>query len=220
VPQTRVPPGQSLLLDNVDWRTYLRFLRLFSERPGFRLTYDRGVLEIMSPSGRHDHFACLLARFVEVLTEELGLTIKSGRTTTFRRRRARRGLEPDNSYWIASEPRVRSVDEVDLRVNPPPDLCIEVDITRSSLNRMSIYATLGVPEVWRLDEQGLTFHALQANRRYLAVDRSLAFPHLSPDDVMRFLGLRLQEEENAIVRQFREWVRQNKPASGGAPQNP
>jgi len=220
VPQTRVPPGQSLLLDQVDWRSYLRFLRLFSGRPSFRLTYDRGVLEIMSPSGRHDHFAYLLGRFVDTLTEELGLKVKAGRCMTFRRRRARRGLEPDNSYWIANEARVQNQDEIDLRVDPPPDLCIEVDITARSLNRMSIYATLGVPEVWRLNEQGLTFNVLQSNRRYAVNDHSLAFPLLTPDDVMRFLVLRLSVDDNEVVRQFRDWVRQNKPTSGGAPQNP
>jgi Uma2 family endonuclease len=212
--------GERLILDCVDWQSYSRFLRLFAERPGYRLTYDRGVLEITSPSGRHDHLACLIGRFVEALTEELGLLFKSGRSTTFRSRRARRGLEPDNSYWVANEPVVRSKDEVDLRVDPPPDLCVEIDITSSSLDRMSIYARLRVPEVWRFDDEGLMFNVLQPNHHYAVNDRSPSFPMLTPDDVMRFLALRLQEDENAIVRQFREWVRLNRPSSGSTPQNP
>src|SRR5262245_26112822 len=126
--QTPTPMGrQTLVIDNVDWKDYLRFLRLFSGRPGHRIAYDRGVLEIMSPSRRHDKAAYLLGRFIDTLTEELGLTVTAGRSTTFRNRRARRGIEPDNSYWIANELAIRGKEEVDLRVDPPPDLCIEVD---------------------------------------------------------------------------------------------
>src|SRR5438132_7530835 len=155
-----------LVLTGADWRTYSRLLRVFAERPSVRLTYDRGDLEIMSPLPEHESDADMLGRFVVVLTEELGLPIKAGRSTTFRRRGLRRGLEPDNSYWIANEPRVRGKRRINLRIDPPPDLAIEVDVTSSSLNRMGIYAVLAVPEVWRLDGPVLTFYVLAANRRY------------------------------------------------------
>jgi len=52
--------------------------------------------------------ADMLGRMVVVLTEELALPIKAGRSSTFRKRRQQRGLEPDNSYWITSEPKVRA----------------------------------------------------------------------------------------------------------------
>src|SRR5437588_984815 len=119
---------QRLVLHGVSWREYTRMLRAFAERPGFRLTYDRGTLEIMSPLFEHEIDADLLGRFVVVLTEELGLTIKAGRSTTFRRRRMRRGLEPDHSWWIAHEPQMRGKRRIDLRVGPPPDLAVEVDV--------------------------------------------------------------------------------------------
>src|SRR5437870_2152737 len=105
-----------------------------------RLTYDRGVLEIMSPSHRHDSMAYLLGRFIDTLTEELGQIVHAGRTMTLRNRRRRRGLEPDNCYWIASAAQILHKEELDLRIDPPPDLAMELDVTRSSLNRMSIYA--------------------------------------------------------------------------------
>src|SRR4051812_18816466 len=157
---------QRLVLYGVSWREYTRMLRAFQERPGFRLTYDRGTLEIMSPLFEHEIDADLLGRFVVVLTEELGLPLQAGRSTTFRRRRMRRGLEPDHSWWIAHAPQMRGKRRIDLQVDPPPDLALEVDVTRRSLNRMSIYARLRVPEVWRLSAQGLTFQVLQANGRY------------------------------------------------------
>jgi Uma2 family endonuclease len=195
----------------VDWRTYARLLRVFAERPSLRLTYDRGVLEIMSPLHEHESDGRFLGRLVVTLTEELSLPVKAGGSTTFRRKRRRRGLEPDDCYWIASEPQVRGKRRIDLRNDPPPDLAIEVDVSRGSLDRMSIYAALRVPEVWRLHQQGLTFHVLGADGRYTESPHSRAFPMVTPADLIRFLNLRSQLDENAVVQQFRAWLRQQRP---------
>jgi Uma2 family endonuclease len=211
---------ERLLLEGVDWRTYTRFLHIFAERPAYRLTYDRGALEIMSPSPEHEFDAELLGRFAVVLTEELSLPIKSGGSTTIRRRRKQRGLEPDRCFWIANEAAIRGKRRLDLRVDPPPDLAIETDVTSSSLDRMSIYATLGVPEVWRLDNRTLTFHALGAKRSYSAVSHSLSFPLVTAADLMPFLALCASQEENSVLRQFRAWVRQQMAAGGTAPPTP
>jgi Uma2 family endonuclease len=192
-------------------------LRAFAEQPGFRLTYDRGTLEIMSPLWEHEGSAYLLGRLVDALTEELGMSVRAGRTVTLRRRRLRRGLEPDNCYWLANEARVRGKTRLDLRTDPPPDLAIEVDVASSSLNRMSIYAALGVPEVWRVDAQGLTFNVLVA-RSYQVRPTSLAFPQLTPADLIPFLA-RLGEDETTILRGFRAWVRQHL-LGGAAPAQP
>jgi Uma2 family endonuclease len=206
-----VPTSQRLTLYGIDWRTYSRLLKVFAERPSVRLAYDRGALEIMSPLHEHESDADLLGRFVVALTEELGLPIKAGRSTTFRRRRNQRGIEPDNSYWIQNEARVRGNRRIDLRVDPPPDLAVEVDVTSSSLDRMAIYAALGVPEVWRLDNgRDLSFQVLQADGTYAASARSLAFPLLAAADLLPFLALR-GDEENSIIRQFRAWLRQRLP---------
>jgi len=199
----------SMLLQGVDWRTYTRLLRAFAERPSVRLTYDRGELEIMSPLPEHESGAYLLGRFVDTLTEEHGLPVCAGRSTTFRRRSKQRGLEPDNSYWIKNADRVRGKRRIDLRVDPPPDLAMEVDITGSSLNRMAIYEALRVPEVWRSDGQILSFHILGPDNHYVDATHSLAFPTITPVDLMTFLALRGQVDENELIRRFREWLRQH-----------
>ena len=193
-------------------------MRLFAERPGFRLTYDRGALEIMSPLYKHASNTDLLARFVNVLTEEQDMPIKAGRSTTLRRRKKRRGLEPDHSWWIQNEIRVRGKTDIDFRVDPPPDLAIEVDVTRSSPNRMSIYAALGVQEIWRDDKGALTFHLLQSDGTYAVIPRSQALPLVTPADLARFLALRTTLDETSLVRQFRAWVRQQ--LAGGTPPAP
>ena len=135
-------PSNSLVLHGIDWRTYARLLRLFDERRSIRLTYDRGNLEITTLSPEHENLNLLLNHLVVAAAEELGLEIASYGSMTMRRR----GLEADQCYWIANEARMRGRDRIDLRTDPPPDLVIEVDVSRSSMDRMTIYAALGVPE--------------------------------------------------------------------------
>jgi Uma2 family endonuclease len=200
--------GRKLLLYDVDWQTYSRLLRALAQRPSLRLTYDRGVLEIMAPLHAHESDSRFLGRLATTLSEELALPIKAGGSTTFRKRRKRRGLEPDDCFWIANEPPMRGKRTFDPRNDPPPDLAIEVDVSNSSLDRMAIYAALKVPEVWRLDNQALTFHVLGPDGNYGQVAQSQSFPGLLPTDLLRFLNMRSQLDENAVIRQFRAWIQQ------------
>jgi Uma2 family endonuclease len=210
-----------LRLSGVDWRTYSRLLRAFAERPGIRLTYDRGELEIMSPTLEHDDDGRVLGRFVVALTEELDLPLKCGGSTTLRRRLRRRGIEADECFWIANAHRMAGRRRLDLRTDPPPDLAIEVDVTHSSLNRLSIYAALGVPEIWRLDGDALTFYVLGPGPAYQIVATSRSFPLVAPADLLRFLQLARQAaNENPVVGQFRAWIRQRRAAPGNPPASP
>ena len=203
VPHTGYPPA---VLHDIDWHTYSQLLRVFQGRRRLRLTYDRGTLEIMSPLFEHDALAYLLGRFVDVLTEELNLPCRAGRSVTLRRKRKQRGLEADNCYWIAHAHRLQGKTRLDLRSDPPPDLAIEVDVTRSSLDRMSIYAALNVPEVWRLSASGLAFHILTGGA-YQVRTNSLAFPQLTSADLAGFLSQLGQTDDTTLVKQFRDWVR-------------
>jgi Uma2 family endonuclease len=199
-----------LVLDDISWKEYTRLLKTFDERRSVRLTYDHGTLEIMTISFEHERYAWFLGRLAVVLTEELGLPILGGGSTTFRRYAKRRGLEPDNCYWITTEPKVRGKSKIDLQNDPPPDLAIEIDITRSSLRRMSIYASIGVPEIWRFDGRSLSFHIRQTNDTYAVATDSNIFPGLRSGDLSRFLDRRSREEENAVIRQFRAWIKSRK----------
>ena len=195
------------VLHDIDWGTYTRLLRAFERRRGFRLTYDRGTLEIMSPLWEHKRPSETLARFIYVLTEELQLPCQLGGSVTLRRRRKNRGLEPDKCYWIASARLLQGKTHLDLRVDPPPDLALEMDVTHSSLDRMSIYAALGVPEVWQVTAQGLTFHLLEEGR-YQVHPNSLSFPRLASADLVDFLAELPKIDSTALALKFRKWVRE------------
>ena len=208
---------QRLLLYGVSWQEYGRTLRAFAERPSLRVTYDRGVLELMTLSLERESIVRFFSLLILALTLELGLPLKGGGSTTFRKRGRRRGLEPDECYWIASESLVRGKDKIDLRRDPPPDLALEVDISYSTLDRMTIYAALRVPEVWRYDGRALDFWILGLDGRYAAAARSKAMPQVASADLTGLLALRGGMDENALFRHFQSWARQRFAAGQATP---
>lgn len=195
-----------VLLRNISWQTYQALLKDVEEQPGIRMTYDRGLLEIMTPLDPHESYKKLLGRFVEALTEELDIQIRSLGSRTCNREDLARGLEPDQCYYIQNEQVVWNKEQIDLNQDPPPDLVIEIDITSSSINRLDLYADLGVPEVWRYDGRRLTIYRLEA-KKYQTCDRSPTFPFLPLTEIVRFLELRKTTRETTLIRLFREWVR-------------
>ncbi|XHX79988.1 MAG: Uma2 family endonuclease [Stenomitos frigidus ULC029] len=196
-----------VLLRDISWQTYQSLLKDFEQQPGMRLTYDRGLLEIMMPLVPHETYKKLLGRLIETLTEELEIEIRSLGSLTCDREDLARGLEPDQCYYIQNEAAVRHRERIDLTQDPPPDLAIEVDITSSSIDQLAIYAALGVPEVWRYDGQTLTMYHLKEGG-YESRDRSLSLPQLTAAEVVRFLALSQTMGETSLVRQFRQWVNQ------------
>jgi Uma2 family endonuclease len=213
--------GRCLRLSGVDWKTYSRLLSIFGDRRDVRMTYDRGELEIMSPLFEHDDDSRFLGRLVTVLTEELGLPLRAGGSTTMRRRLKCRGLEADECFWISNAYRMAGRRRLNLRTDPPPDLALEVDVTHGSLQRLPIFAALKVPEVWRLKSDVLIFHVLGADGRYATATHSKAFPQVTPADLLGFVKQARQAgDSNPVVGQFRTWIRQRLAASGGPLPNP
>lgn len=129
--QPLVPSEQRFVLPAVNWETYKDVSRALTGHH-IRLTYDGENLEFMTISPSHGNFSRLLGRFVVVLTEEAGLPLKSFGDMTCENEVVGRGLEPDECFYITNESAVRGREKIDLTSDPPPDLAIEVEITRSS----------------------------------------------------------------------------------------
>ena len=91
-------PEQRVILRGVSWETYERLLADNEERRVPLLTYDRGVLEAMSPSAEHEMVSHIIALLVEVVAEELGIDVVGAGHTTFRREDLQRGFEPDGCF--------------------------------------------------------------------------------------------------------------------------
>jgi Uma2 family endonuclease len=216
----RAKPGRAVRIPNVPWEMYEELLKVLAPKRGLRLTYDNEELEIMVPSLDHDFADRFLAMLIPILTEELGLPVRGGGSTTMRKKKNLKGIEADDIFWIANAAKLAGVKELDLTIHPPPDLAIEVDVSRSSMNRLRIYAKLGVPEVWRLDGDALTFYAL-TGKKYQEVTQSRAFPVVAPDDLIQFVKqARTAGDLHPIYRAFRAWVKQKVAATATPPAAP
>lgn len=197
--------AQSLVFDAVTWAQYVGLGRLWEDRQ-IRLTYDRGQLEIMTLSARHERWKHLLSRLIAAMADTLDINIAGFGSMTFKRRKLAKGLEPDECFWIQHEEQMRSKLEFDIIHDPPPDLVLEIEVSRSALNRMDIYAALRIPEVWRFNGRRIEAHLLGEKGIYEPIETSRAFSPLRPAELMPFLAQVDELGEVAMLRGFREWV--------------
>ena len=194
-----------LTFRNLDWHSFKQIHSLLTERTRARFTYDNGVLEIAMPLEGHERSARLIERFILILVIEMGMKIKTMGSTTLDREDLLKSAEPDNGYYIQNYALVADR-EVNLNVDPAPDLVVEVDITHTDLNKDALYASMGVSEFWRFN--GRVWQILQlVDGVYVECDRSLTFPIVEKMDLYRFLEAALLDEVEAETN-FRQWVRQ------------
>ncbi len=205
---TAAPISQRVVLPNISWETFEIMLAEMGDNRVTRVAYDQGTLEIMTPLMPHEHNKRLIEKLIDTLAEELNLNIKSIGSTTCKRKNLKRGVEPDSGFYIANEPVMRAKRTLDLTIDPPPDLVLEVDYTSSSVDRLSIYQALGVNELWRYDEPTMLIYQLRSNK-YILCNDSPTFLNLPlTTEIPRFLAASLNIGEIAMIREFRTWIKQ------------
>ena len=202
-----VPPGQKVLLKDVGWQEFEAILSDLGDRRSARIAYDQGVLEIMAPLPEHEVSKVLIGNFIEALLEELNIDFWCLGSTTFKNELMNQGIEPDDCFYIEHEALVRGKDRLDLAVDPPPDLAIEIDVT--SRTHPQIYRNLGVPELWRFEQGQLQINRLQAGQ-YQQVARSPLAPHLPlVEKIPHYLQQSKVMGRNPTMRAFRAWVKES-----------
>jgi Uma2 family endonuclease len=208
--QTLLSSETRTVLENVRWET---FIELSEQRRGSvpRMTYDEGVLELMSPLRQHENIGCLIGRIIETFTEVMGIEIQSVASTTFRRSDLKKAFEADESYYIKHAELIRLKEEVDLFIDPPPDLVVEIEITSSAIAKMKLFAAMGVPEVWRHDGEKLEMFSL-VDGYYQAKKSSTSLPGLDPNLINAILDRRFECGETMLIREFRQSL--TEPHSG------
>lgn len=199
--KTVLPAETRTLLENIRWDT---FVELSEQRRGSvpRMTFDEGMLELMSPKRLHEGVGRLLGRMVETLTEVHGIEIQSVASTTFKRKDLGKAFEADESYYIENAEKIREKEELDLQIDPPPDLVIEVEITSSAIPKMKLFAAMGVPEVWRHDGEQLTMHRLHTDS-YEPITESVALPGFTCTAAHVLLAQRYTKGETALITEYR-----------------
>ncbi|MBA3617780.1 MAG: Uma2 family endonuclease [Rubrobacteraceae bacterium] len=202
------PAEHRVILHNTSWETYERLMKERGENRVPRFVYDRGELEIMSPSTEHESIAYYIGLLVAVFAEEAGVDLYGAGSTTFDREDLERGFEPDACFYVQNAERVRGKPRIDLSLDPPPDLLIEVDITSPSLDKFPIYARASIPEIWRHNGERLEIFQLRSNE-YVEVAESRILPPLTSEALSSLIEQSSSLDIVTWMRRVREWSRGN-----------
>lgn len=199
--------NHAIVLKDVTWEMYVS-LRDSPANAGLRMTFDQGVLEVVTLSIFHELISLLIHDFILEWRVARNVNVQPGGSMTLRRALLNQGLEGDQSYYIRNEAQIRSKKQINLDSDPAPDLVVEVDHTSSSVQKMPIYAALRVPEVWRWTQEDLKVYVL-VDEAYEERDTSEALPGFPLDQLRIALKQRFDENETVLVRAFREWLQAN-----------
>ncbi|MEG4203511.1 Uma2 family endonuclease [Microcoleus sp. Pol7_A1] len=209
--EQQTTPENRVILKGVSWSTFKALLADVGDDRAWRIAYDGGVLEIRMPHLEHEVPKGLIESFIEATADELEIEVMKAGSLTLEREDLTRAVEPDTCFYIQNEASVRGKREINLPEDLPPDLAIESDYTNSSVNKDSIYAALGVPELWRYRRESLQVYQL-VEGKYELCDRSLAFPFLPVAEIPGFIEQSRTVGQRAAVRLFRQRIREILPS--------
>jgi Uma2 family endonuclease len=205
--QIIVQPGQQLLLKNISWQQFETILEELGEGRAARLSYSNGWLEIMVPLPEHEKDKEIIGDLVKILLEELGIDFEPLGSTTFKSERMTQAVEPDACFYIENHQAVIGKTRIDLTVDPPPDLAIEIDIT--SRTQFENYQRLGVPELWRCTRRGLQINLLQEGN-YVESNVSPNFQGIPIIELInRTVQQNLSVGRSQAIREFKRWMKEN-----------
>jgi Uma2 family endonuclease len=205
--QIIVQPGQQLLLKNISWQQFETILEELGEGRAARLSYSNGWLEIMVPLPEHEKDKEIIGDLVKILLEELGIDFEPLGSTTFKSELMTQAVEPDACFYIENHQAVIGKTRIDLTVDPPPDLAIEIDIT--SRTQFENYQRLGVPELWRWTRRGLQINLLQ-EETYVESNISSNFSGIPIIELInRTVQQNLSVGRSQAIREFKRWVKEN-----------
>lgn len=205
--QLRIQPGQQLLLEDVSWQQLESILAELGESRAARLSYSNGRLEIMVPLPEHEKAKEIIGDMVKILLEEQQIAFETLGSTTLKNERMTQAVEPDTCFYIQNQEAVIGKNRLDMSLDPPPDLAIEIDLT--SRTQLDNYQILGVPELWRYAQRGLQINVLQAGR-YVESDFSPTFPEIPIIELVnRYVGQSQVYGRTQAIQGFRSWLREN-----------
>ena len=203
ISQIETLEGQSTILHDIDWQQFESILEELGEKRNTRIAYLDGELEIVMPLPHHEKVKVLISYFVQALLDELVIDFEGFGSTTFKDKAKKAGLEPDECFYIQNNVAMRGIRKLNMAINPPPDLAIEVDVT--SKTKFDVYRILGVPELWVYD-QVLKIYVLQ-NDEYVESEFSPTFGDIPVREIIpQFLELSFNEGRSAAMRAFRDWM--------------
>jgi len=205
--QIIVKPGQQTLLKDISWQQLENILEEMGEKRAARISYSHGWLEIMVPLPEHEKDKEIFGEFVRILLDKVQIDFEPLGSTTLKNERMRQAVEPDACFYIENQAAVIGKNRLDLTIDPPPDLAIEIDITsRTSFDN---YELLGVPEFWRYTQQGLEISLLQQGK-YIKSQSSPNFPDIPIIELVNeYVQQCLTLGRSQAIRNFKNWIANN-----------
>ncbi len=202
-----VKPGQQLLLQNISWEDFEEILEDLGENRSSRISYSNGVLEIMVPLPEHEKYKEIIGDIVKILLDELEIDFESLGSTTFKNQQMIQAVEPDACFYLKNYQAVIGKDRLDLSIDPPPDLAIEIDITNRT--QLDNYLLLKVPELWRYTRKGFQLNLLEGNR-YIESQTSPNFPDIPIIELIdRYVKQAQTKGRSKAIRAFKKWLQEN-----------
>ncbi len=205
---TTSPRCDRVVLHNLTWQQFETLLQTIGESYGVRFAFDRGTLEILKTCLDIERYKTQIGTIIKDIAEVLNIEYDCLGSTTWKREAKLAGVEPDDCFYLQNESRIRGLSRFDLDRDPPPDLALEIDLTHKSLDRLAIYARLGVPEIWNYDikRKELTIYQLDADN-YSITETSSIFPQIPVREIPEILDRHRQEGRLATRRKVKDWVR-------------
>lgn len=205
--QIIVKPGQQMLLKDISWQHLENILEELGEKRAARISYSHGWLEIMVPLPEHEKDKEIIGELVRILLDYLSIDFEPFGSTTLSQERMTQAVEPDACFYIQNQAAVIGKNRLDLTVDPPPDLAIEIDVT--SRTQFDNYQILGVPELWRYTQRGLQINLLQQGK-YVESNFSPNFPNLPIIELVNeYVQQTLTIGRSQSIRAFRNWIKDN-----------
>jgi len=205
-----LPAGAILVFPQASWEQYENLLEDLVDRPGLRVSYDEGRLEIMSPSSEHEDYKDFILQLARLLSQELGTPLEPRGSTTWKRRTFDKGAEPDTCFYVANAHRIIGKRRIDLESDPPPDIVVEIDATNESLSKFSIYAAFGIPEIWRYDGKRVQMYQWAGSLSYEETSASRFFAGLTPSLLTEALESSKTQGHTEALNAFRQRLRRGK----------
>ena len=203
-----LPAGGMLVFHQVSWEEYESLVEDLQESwPGVRVTYNDGRLEIMSPTPEHERYKEFILQLVRALAEELDIPLEPFGSTTWKRRKLRKGTEPDTCFYLTNIERIIQKRRITLETDPPPDIVVEIDITSESGSKFAIYAAFGVPEIWLYDGNHVQLFQRTDDRSYAEISASRFLPYLTAAALAEALEASKTQGHTAALKAFRERTR-------------
>jgi Uma2 family endonuclease len=207
-----LPEGGTLTLRDVSQEDYAQLLAELGDSNRVRVSYYQGRLEVMIPSPIHEIFKELISDIGRITADLTGVDLEKLGSTTFTPGTFGAGAEPDTCFYVQNAARIIGKRKIDLSVDPPPDVAVEIDISSDSSDKLAIYQSLRVPEVWIYNGVRMRIHFL-TDQGYVDAPNSLAFPLLTADALTEALEKSKTKGQSAALRSFRNWLRNILPAN-------